>query len=117
MNTFPEMNTLFVISLLVGLHIELGDCHSYYHDMIFLRDLFNARQEISNELYCYIHHGSERSHWSRIPELYQNYILPRRSSLASLVSAELQENCFDQFTKRMKGLFLCNFMDSFFTFF
>lgn len=68
--------------------------------MIFLRDLFNARQESSNELYCYTHHYSERSHWSKIPELFYNYIIPRRSSLTSLVSPELQENCFDQFTKR-----------------
>lgn len=76
--------------------------------MIFLRDLFNARQEMSNELYCYTNRGTERLHWSKVRELYNNYIIPRRPSLASLVSAELQENCFDQFTKRTNCFLLAH---------
>jgi hypothetical protein len=85
--------------LVLGLHIELGDCRSYHYDMIFLRDLFADRQEASSELYCYTNHGSKRFHWSKVPELYYNYILPRRPSPNSLISTELHENCFDQFTK------------------
>ena len=85
--------------LLLGLHIELGDCRSYNYDMIFLRDLFGMRQELSNELYCYKNRGSERYHWSRVPELYYNYVIPRRSPSNLLQMTELHEQCFNQFTK------------------
>jgi hypothetical protein len=67
--------------------------------MIFLRDLFATRQETSNELFCYKNRGTERYHWSKVPELYYNYIIPRPSSSNLLQKAELREQCFDQFTK------------------
>ncbi len=67
--------------------------------MIFLRDLFGARQEVSDQLFCYTNRGAERSHWSKIPDLYHNYIIPRRPSSQSLPYTELHETCFDQFTK------------------
>ncbi|CAF2079131.1 unnamed protein product [Rotaria magnacalcarata] len=81
------------------LHIELGDCRSYYHDMIALRDLFGSRQEIASELYCHLHEGGKRSHWSQVPELCYNYIMPKQPSPNSLATTELQEKCFAQFTK------------------
>ena len=85
--------------MFLGLHIELGDCRSYHYDMMFLRDLFGLRQEISNELYCYTNRGAKRSHWSKIPDLYYNYIIPRRPASYSLLTTELHEKCFDQFTQ------------------
>jgi len=98
---------MFINLFFLGLHIELGDCRSYHHDMIFLRDLFASRQEISNELYCYINRGTQRFHWSKVPDLYYNYFFPRRPSTYSISSKELQENCFDQFT--LSIFFLINF--------
>lgn len=85
----------------LGLHIELGDCTSYYHDMIILRDIFNSRQEYSNELYCYSHQTGKRFHWSQVPELNYNYVMPRRTPPKLIAAAELYETCFDQFTKSM----------------
>ena len=41
------MKLKFIDSFFLGLHIELGDCRSYHYDMIFLRNLFASRQEIS----------------------------------------------------------------------
>ncbi len=67
--------------------------------MIFLRDLFAARQEISNELYCYSNRGTQRFHWSKVPDLYYNYLIPRRPSAKVFPPTELYESCFDQFTK------------------
>jgi hypothetical protein len=66
--------------------------------MIFLRNLFASRKEISNELYCYTSRGTQRFHWSKVPDLYYNYIIPRRPSTYSISITELHENCFDQFT-------------------
>jgi hypothetical protein len=83
--------------LFSGLHVELGDCRSYHHDMIFLRDLFGVRQEVSNELYCYQNRGRERYHWSKLPALYYNYRIPRRSLASLLQPTELHEICFNQF--------------------
>ena len=73
--------------------------------MIFLRDIFASRQETLNELYCYTSRGIQRSHWSKVPELYYNHILPQRASPKFPISTELRENCFDQFTK---SIFLFN---------
>lgn len=91
----------------LGLHIELGDCRSYHFDMIFLRDLFGSRQEMSNELYCYTNRGTKRFHWSKVPDLYYNYVIPRPPP-SSLLLTELRENCFDQFT-RSNFFFTLNF--------
>lgn len=67
--------------------------------MVYLRDLFNSREEKSNELYCYSNGGTRRFHWSKVPELYYNYYLPRRPASYLTSLTELQENCFDQFTR------------------
>ncbi|CAF5054155.1 unnamed protein product, partial [Rotaria magnacalcarata] len=67
--------------------------------MIALRDLFGSRQEIASELYCHLHEGGKRSHWSQVPELCYNYIMPKQPSPNSLATTELQEKCFAQFTK------------------
>ncbi|CAF4665983.1 unnamed protein product, partial [Rotaria sp. Silwood1] len=83
-----------------GLHIELGDCRSYHYDMIYLRDVFDLRQENSNELYCTINQNTEHSHWTQVPALNYNYKKPIRTLSKLLSLKELQENCFDQFTKK-----------------
>ncbi|CAF1583946.1 unnamed protein product [Rotaria sp. Silwood1] len=82
------------------LHIELGDCRSYHYDMIYLRDVFDLRQENSNELYCTINQNTEHSHWTQVPALNYNYKKPIRTLSKLLSLKELQENCFDQFTKK-----------------
>ncbi|CAF3720280.1 unnamed protein product [Rotaria sp. Silwood1] len=87
-------------ALILGLHIELGDCRSYHYDMIYLRDVFDLRQENSNELYCTINQNTEHSHWTQVPALNYNYKKPIRTLSKLLSLKELQENCFDQFTKK-----------------
>ena len=47
---------------LLGLHIKLGDRDSYYHDTIFLRDLFGSRKGASSKLCCYKDRGRRRFH-------------------------------------------------------
>lgn len=71
--------------------------------MSFLRDLFGHRSELSNELYCYTNRGTQRFHWSKIPALYYNYIIPKKPPPNLYQSTELYEKCFDQFTN---GIFL-----------
>lgn len=83
----------------LGLHIELGDCRSYYHDMVFLRDLFGFREGNFSELFCYMNQGTLRFHWSKVPELTYKYKRPPRRPPNLLAAAELREKCFDQFTK------------------
>ncbi|CAF3832069.1 unnamed protein product [Rotaria sp. Silwood1] len=76
------------------------DCRSYHYDMIYLRDVFDLRQENSNELYCTINQNTEHSHWTQVPALNYNYKKPIRTLSKLLSLKELQENCFDQFTKK-----------------
>jgi len=102
--------TFFVYCSFLGLHIELGDCRAYHYDLIFLRDLFALRNEIANELYCYQNRALQRVHWSKVPDLYRNYILPRRPSFYTANQIELHENCFEQFTKRKNSILLFFFL-------
>ena len=95
--------------LRLGLHIELGDCRSYHYDMTFLRDLYGLRQDSSSELFCYKNRGRERYHWSKLPELYLNYVFPKRPPAYSLQITELRESCFDQFV-RSKFLVSADFL-------
>ena len=67
--------------------------------MIFLRDLFGVREELSNELYCYQNHGAERYHWSKLPQFYYNYRIPPRPIVRRIQLTELHEQCFHQFTR------------------
>ena len=92
---FPLIS--FDFSLDLGLRIALGDCQTYHHDLIFLRDVFSVRLELSNELYCFENRGQKRSHWSKIPALYYNYFIRPRNLVNSIVAKELHEQCFQQF--------------------
>ncbi|CAF2711723.1 unnamed protein product [Rotaria sp. Silwood2] len=92
------------------------DCRSYHYDMIFLRDLFDSRKENSNELYCYVSHNAQHSHWTQIPALYYNYKKKRPPSRL-LPLTELQENCFDQFTKKRYTINSDNDLQEFYSYF